>query len=270
MLTSKLRSVVKGSLSHFGFVFERQSNSHDLYESLKYLIPKKTKFELIRIGGSNDGGYLLPDDLQGLEACFSPGVGDNASFESFFVDREVPCFLADNSVDQPPMKSEFIHFSKKHLGIENTASTVRMRDWVLQNSNSDELILQMDIEGSEFDVILDTDSDFFSKFRIIVVEFHFLEQILSPPGLKMVTACLKKLDLNHYVVHLNPNNCCGVAKSPEISIPRVLEVTYLRKDRSEIFGDISTFLHPFDEPNLPNVAPISLDLIWPSLLERTP
>ena len=266
MLTSRLRSLIKDSLSHFGFSFQRQSNSDDLYASLSYLIPKKTKFELIRVGGSNDGGYLLPDDLQGLEACFSPGVGDNASFESFFAEKEIPCFLADNSVSEPPFSSKFIHFSKKHLGVENNTSTIRMRDWVLQNSTSNELILQMDIEGAEFDVILDTDADFFSRFRIIVIEFHFLEQMLNPSGLKMVSSCLKKLNLNHFVVHLNPNNCCGVAKSPEISIPRVLEVTYLRRDRSEVYNDVSSFSHSLDERNLPDVEPISLDQLWPSLL----
>jgi len=269
VLNRKLRFLIKEILSHFGFTVERQSNSNDLLQSLQYLVPKKTDFELLRIGGSNDGGYLLPDDLHGLDACFSPGVGDNASFESYFVDREIPCYLADNSVDEPPITSEFVHFTKKHLGTESSASSVRMCDWVLQNSNSDELILQMDIEGSEFDVILDTDSDFFSKFRIIVIEFHFLEQMLNPSGLKMVTACLKKLDLNHFVVHLNPNNCCGVVRSPEISIPRVLEVTYLRRNRSKIHGDVVTFSHPMDERNLPNVAPISLDQIWSSLLGKS-
>ena len=26
------------------------------------------------IGGAGDGGYLVPDDLDGIEYCFSPGV----------------------------------------------------------------------------------------------------------------------------------------------------------------------------------------------------
>ena len=32
-------------------------------ELIKALRPVKTKFDLIRIGGNNDGGYLIPNDL---------------------------------------------------------------------------------------------------------------------------------------------------------------------------------------------------------------
>lgn len=110
---------------------------------------------------------MLPDDLEDLGACFSPGVGDNSSFESAFVDRNVPCFLADNSVEGPPISSKLIHFDKLHLGVENTSTTIRLHDWVQQNSNSNELILQMDIEGSEYDVLLDTDTDFFLSFALL-------------------------------------------------------------------------------------------------------
>ena len=43
--------------------------------------PVKTEHELIRIGGSKDGGYLVPNDLSGIQACFSPGVSDLADFK---------------------------------------------------------------------------------------------------------------------------------------------------------------------------------------------
>ncbi len=36
---------------------------------------------LIRIGAFSDGGYLVPSDLQGIKACFSPGVSQQSSFE---------------------------------------------------------------------------------------------------------------------------------------------------------------------------------------------
>ena len=37
---------------------------------------------LVRIGSGADGGYLLPDALDGLAYCFSPGVADSADFEN--------------------------------------------------------------------------------------------------------------------------------------------------------------------------------------------
>ena len=53
-----------------------------LLNFVKKLRPVKTKFNLIRIGGAKDGGYLLPADLDGIAACFSPGVADTANFET--------------------------------------------------------------------------------------------------------------------------------------------------------------------------------------------
>ena len=38
-------------------------------------------YKLIRLGGRGDGAYLLPDDLQDIQACFSPGVSDSKLFE---------------------------------------------------------------------------------------------------------------------------------------------------------------------------------------------
>ena len=36
--------------------------------------------ELIRLGSNNDGGYLVPNDLKGISACFSPGVDTKIEF----------------------------------------------------------------------------------------------------------------------------------------------------------------------------------------------
>jgi hypothetical protein len=44
-----------------------------------------TDVPLIRLGADGDGGYLVPDDLEDVAACFSPGVDDRASFESAMI-----------------------------------------------------------------------------------------------------------------------------------------------------------------------------------------
>ena len=83
---------------------------------MRTVSPVATEHQLVRIGGSADGGYLVPDDLAGISALFSPGVADTADFESVFAARGVPCFLADYSVDAPPVSSPLFHFEKKYLG----------------------------------------------------------------------------------------------------------------------------------------------------------
>jgi hypothetical protein len=46
----------------------------ELFSFLRSVHPILTPYALIKLGGMYDGGYLLPDDLAGVEACFSPGV----------------------------------------------------------------------------------------------------------------------------------------------------------------------------------------------------
>ena len=43
--------------------------------------PKSLNIENIRIGGENDGGYIVPNDLKDIKYCFSPGVGTISKFE---------------------------------------------------------------------------------------------------------------------------------------------------------------------------------------------
>ena len=55
----------------------------EIVEVFELLKPKASKTPLIRIGGDSDGSYLVPDDLAGITACFSPGVNRIKYFEDF-------------------------------------------------------------------------------------------------------------------------------------------------------------------------------------------
>ena len=86
-------------------LFLKNYNKNDLNELnffLKSLAPVKTDYDLVRIGSENDGGYLVPDDLNDLQYCFSPGVSVNSDFEKHLYDEyKVRSFLCDFSVDKP-------------------------------------------------------------------------------------------------------------------------------------------------------------------------
>jgi hypothetical protein len=49
---------------------------------------------MIRLGREADGGYLVPDDLSGIVACFSPGVDVIAAFELDLQRRQTPRLMA--------------------------------------------------------------------------------------------------------------------------------------------------------------------------------
>ncbi|WRA21371.1 hypothetical protein KVK03_05410 [Helicobacter pylori] len=51
---------------------------------IKSLHPIKTEHELVRWGAKHDGGYLIPNDFEGIKALFSPGVGGESTFKEDF------------------------------------------------------------------------------------------------------------------------------------------------------------------------------------------
>jgi hypothetical protein len=72
------------------------TDKNSLESLLHKLYPMSTDKELIRLGPEGDGGYLVPDDLAEIEACFSPGVSVISGFEKACADLGIKVFLADN------------------------------------------------------------------------------------------------------------------------------------------------------------------------------
>ena len=70
-------------------------------QALGVLRPYNCAHSLIRIGPEADGGYLLPDCLQGIAASFSPGVSFEFGFDLDLLARGIPVHMADASVDLP-------------------------------------------------------------------------------------------------------------------------------------------------------------------------
>jgi len=97
----------------------RRSDMAQVRALARKLRPVNTDHPLVRLGGASDGGYLVPDDFNGLAACFSPGVSEIADFELELANRGIPCFLADYSVSAPPVAHPLFHFEKKFLGSED-------------------------------------------------------------------------------------------------------------------------------------------------------
>ena len=152
---------------------------------MQKLHPVSCDKELIRFGPKGDGGYLLPNDLDGIEACFSPGVASVSGFEKDCADFGMKVFLADKSVQQPAEVHNRFNFTNKFIGVTSNDDFMTMDNWVatsLAESQSD-LLLQIDIEGYEYEVFLSISDNLMRRFRIIVAEFHQLKQLWNNPFL---------------------------------------------------------------------------------------
>ncbi len=232
-------------------------------EFMNRVSPLVTDHQLIRVGGESDGGYLLPDDMKGIHACFSPGVSDIANFELELANRDIRCFLADYSVEQAPVSNPLISFEKKFIAPREDSISMTLKNWVDNSvSATEELILQMDIEGSEYGVLLCTEDDLLQRFRIIVVEFHELQELTTLLGFELIDLVFRKLLKNFECVHIHPNNCRDPIKFRDFSIPPVMEFTFLRKDRIEHSQPAITFPHVLDKTNVAEYKDFTLPECW--------
>ena len=265
----KLKSILKSQLNAYlnrrGQTITYITSQKRLKDVISRFYPYSVGLDLVRLGGDADGGYLVPDDLAGLTACFSPGVSDVADFELALAENYgVVCHLADASVEGPPVHHKNIYFEKKFLGPLTEGETIRLTDWVNEKAgnNDNDLLLQMDIEGAEYGVLIDTPLELLSRFRIIVVELHAVHELFSEPKVKLLEDILGKLTRFHTVVHSHPNNCCGTMTQSGVTIPRVLELTLLRNDRFTSAKPAHAFPHMLDRPNVNHNPDLVLPDDW--------
>jgi hypothetical protein len=262
-ISNSIKENIKSLLLKFNWRFSRATDYELLSNFFNTINPISTNFGLIRMGGETDGGYLIPDDLEGIESCFSPGVSETANFEFELSKNGIHCFMADYSVDGPPLNSELFHFEKKYLGLTENSVYTTLESWVTRNAtNLNDSILQMDIEGSEYGVILDTSPDILRKFRIIVVEFHRLDDLCDKFGYEIINHSFRKLLKDFDIVHIHPNNCLKPVAYGKFEIPPVLEVTFLRKDRILDSKPTLIFPHQLDRQNVPNYDDYPLPSCW--------
>lgn len=174
--------------------------------------------------------------------------------------------MAEASVSSAPLKDKNFTFIKKYLGDRAFNDFVTLSDWMAQSLGvtERELILQMDIEGGEYDVLILESSEVLSRFSAMVIEFHSLQKMFDPHFLQMITSIFEKLYANFSICHVHPNNCCGIRRKNGNEVQRVMEVTFLRKDLVERYRSNSAISLPnkMDRKNVSRKDDIEMPDPW--------
>lgn len=267
-MTIRLNRELKGLvLDHFGFALTRcvkQQQENSLTDFFRRVAPVATEHALIRVGNANDGGYLVPDDLHGIRTCFSPGVSDMVDFELALTQRGIRCFLADYSVATVPATNPLINFERRFLGSVDDDVFTTLESWVTRHADPDDndLLLQMDIEGAEYDVLIDTPLELLRRFRVIVIEFHSMDALFTPMGFRLINGVFTKLLRAFKLVHAHPNNCYESQRYGRFRVPPVMEFTFHRADRVSSTSLARQFPHALDGTNEPDKRDFALPECW--------
>ena len=244
-----------------------ESDPADIKEAINLTVPVGCSKPLIRIGGDKDGAYLIPDDLKNIDACISPGTDLTKTFEDELARKyQIKSFMSDASVKASSLKliKGYQFFQEKWISDFNYRNTITLSEWIksINLENSKNLILQMDIEGSEYSSLIQTSEGCLKKFRILAIEFHNLDYLKNERFLNQrFVPVLRRILQNFDCVHAHANNASPYFIIEDYKIPRTLELTFYRKDCN--LGEKKKIIpHKKDIINAPWLPPFWLGKPW--------
>ena len=246
----------------FNMYVEKKTNKENISRILKKLLPYKIEYDLIRLGDDNDGGYLIPNDLNDVVKNYSAGVGNLSKFEKdlkekFLIDSNM---LDYNDVDKnilPPGSK----FFKSKIGVGINKNELNINNWLKDEQG--EIIFKMDIEGDEYLTLASLSEKNLKKIRILVLEIHDLRHLRNYFFFKTFEKIITKLCDAYYVCHLHANNVSKIKNIGGYNIPDMLELTLIRKDRIKNFtGEFSTIPNKLDQKTVKNKNEIFIDQKW--------
>jgi len=246
-----------------GFTWRKSASARRVEEFLELFTPEVIDQPLIRLGSKHDGGYLIPDDLDGIGYAISPGVGPVVDFDADLAARGIDVIMLDASVKGPPIKHDRFHFKPLFLDsyVSETTTTI---DAIAAELPSDaDLLLEMDIEGSEWKVIHSLSPEVQRRFRIMAIEFHPLTEAAHKWRLPDFVSGIKKLLTTHRIVHVHLNNASSAVRLGGHRVSDAIEVTFHRRDRSAAHpGERVSLPHRLDTVNLPILPDHKPPRIW--------
>lgn len=226
----------------------------------------------VRVGGEFDGGYVMADPGRGGIA-YSFGVSDSSPWDLAMADREFQVFQYDGTIEQEPDKHPNIFFNKFNVSAAPSGDVPSrtLQEILREHGHQDEkdIILQMDIEGSEWGFFETATREDMLRFKQILVEFHE-----TGIWLHRYTVLQKILE-THIPVHVHYNNAANAVSFAEDSMvycDKLIEVSYIRADGLAAKSCPCPEYYPtkLDSPNLPRRPEIPIGYFDVLLEENGP
>ncbi|MFK8059278.1 MAG: hypothetical protein AB8B78_04215 [Polaribacter sp.] len=259
-----MKASAKKIINSLGFNLSNATSKEEVVSLIKKLKPYSVGIDLVRLGAEGDSGYLVPNDLENIEACFSPGCDNKLQFEEDCYQKGMKIFVADKTVEAKDIPDKF-SFLDKFVGAISNDDLITMEEWVSKSNlkKDSDLLLQMDIEGDEFINILSMSKDLLDRCRIIVLEFHDLDKLFNKFYFNIASSVFNKLLQNHICVHIHPNNTAKNLNVSGVEIPPLAEFTFIRKDRvNSKLKAVNSFPHNLDSDCVSENQTQVLPKIW--------
>ncbi len=195
----------------------------------KYIqIEKVVGFDLIRVGGIGDGGYVMLNNFNQIEGVLSLGVGPDISWD-LEISGNVPLIhFYDHTVDTLPTFVPNSKWYKEKIVTKNDSSGTTLEEAMYRLPSSNQLILKCDIEDDEWEIFAECEPKILEKFDQIIVEFHWLSNKIFNQKYELMISAFEKLAQSHSVVNIHANNSADLVIIANCPVPEVVEITYVR------------------------------------------
>ena len=211
---------------------------------------------------------LYEPALSNIDVLYSYGIENDITFEKEFCTTYGSIArLYDHTIEKLPEEHDYLHYKKEGVGPEKADMLNTVESHILENGDQDKnLLLKMDVEGAEWQTLLQMPEHILKKFQQITIEIHHLGSgNRDVADVELKAAVLNKLRDSFYLYHVHANNCGAIYIQQGFQCPETLELTYINKDSitvSESTEYNMSFPHIADNPNNPYKKEIILDY-WP-------
>ena len=223
-------------------------------------ISKVKGFDLIRIGSSHDGGYILLNDFHENNIAYSFGISNDVSWDKDMALNGYDVFMYDHTINGLPENNSRFHFFKLGIGGKNNHDErlKTLEELIAKNNHQDKnnMILKMDVEGAEWGFFESVSSETLSQFSQMTFEFHGMD--ITPNPEKIINI-LRKINKTHKLIHLHANNNGSYVQLGGKKFCSLLEVTYVLKSKYDFIDDYDVDLPlSLDEVNIDGIPEIEL------------
>jgi hypothetical protein len=216
---------------------------------------------------------VLANDFDSNKKVISLGVGKNIDLELYFAKLGLVVFLCDGTISRLPVQHKNFYFINKNVygeqtdgggvnSLESNPHTISINELFSEIKekyiHSNEHILLIDIEGSEYDVLEKIKLEYLLSCRQITIEFHGVFEKLKSSNSKLFEI-VENLGKYFELVSVHGNNFGASLSEDNQDYADVIETTWLRKDIDVFKKGINKFNTELCNPNNPKDKDLNLN-----------
>lgn len=206
----------------------------------------------IRIGSKNDGGYVMLPPNSAEKIAYSFGISLESPWDLEMAKKGLRVYQYDGTIDAPPDIHPNLFFHKNNISApsNSTESTKNIGQIFddLNHHHEQNIILQIDIEGAEWEFFEEIQEDDILKFSQLIVEWHGL----TPLDLQFQRRLeiLRKVSQTHTPIHVHMNNY-GLERNTRTGMlfyADAFEVSYVRTKDFNFKPNLESYPTSLDTP----------------------